>query len=550
MLRGNRRKWITFFAFILVTVLVFQQLGFWEDKFEVQSGFIYQLQDGDRSHPVEHLHAAAKEEFADLLSRQSTTVEDAVVKYRRKYRREPPPGFEAWFEFAKKHASLVVDEYDEMLQSLEPFWKIAPANVVRLMERLDSPEQTRGYMKKCSLMQGKLRDCGAWAGVMTRSWSLELALRSIPDMTFIANYMDEPAVLASESTEEDLTVESVETFEWSTTSHQPVWPQVQGVCAKLGKHELPKAITSSIDFPHLEFVTNVTLEKDLCAHPEFSEIHGYLASPSNSLHVDRSVPVLSRAVPYPYADILFPAPSYSWAEFLYSPWRDRSWKRKINRLYWVGSNTGSYTHDEQWHNHHRQRLVLLGLGITPDSEGAEKNITYLGKAGVDDRWMPYTTTAFNRSLYHVAISRIGSCEKPACEQQIKAFKPPKTREAASEPYQYRYVFDIDGNSLSGRFYRLLASNSAVLKTTIFKEWHDERLVPWLHYIPVSLGLEELPELVRFLATTNEGREIGRRVAQEGKAWHAKGLREIDRGVYFYRLLLELSWLQNPERVPG
>lgn len=54
--------------------------------------------------------------------------------------------------------------------------------------------------------------------------------------------------------------------------------------------------------------------------------------------------------------------------------------------------------------------------------------------------------------------------------------------------------------------------------------------------------------MRFLATTDEGREIGRRVAEAGKYWDGKALREIDRGVYFYRLLLEMAWLQNPERV--
>ncbi|KAH7310057.1 hypothetical protein BKA65DRAFT_414535 [Rhexocercosporidium sp. MPI-PUGE-AT-0058] len=535
---------------VLATICLFQRLGFWEDKFQAQSGFTYQLQDGDRSHPVEHLHAAAKKQFVDLLSRQSTTVAEAVVEYRRKYGRRPPPGFETWFAFAKEHASPIVDDYDEMMRSLEPFWKMAPTKVLRLMERANSPEQTRGYMKKCSLAQGKLKDCGAWAGVMSHSWSLEKALRGIPDMTFIANYMDEPAVLASQPTAEEWPVESDEKLVWSTTSRQPIWPQVRDVCAKIGKDELPKS--SSMALPRLDFVSNVTLGTDLCAHPEYSEIHGYLASAINSLHIDRTVPVLSRAVPFPFGDILFPAPSYSWAEFSYISWRDRSWKRKIDALYWAGSNTGSYTHDETWRRHHRQRLVLLGLGpsATADGERREKNFTYLDKVGGDGRWMPYTTSSFDRSLYHVAMARIGSCDEPACEQQNKAFSPPKKPKPASEPYQYKYVFDIDGNSLSGRFYRLLASNSAVLKTTIFKEWHDERLVPWLHYIPVSLGFEELPELMRFLATTDEGREIGRRVAQEGKEWHAKGLREVDRGVYFYRLLTELAWLQNPNRVPG
>jgi hypothetical protein len=242
---------------------------------------------------------------------------------------------------------------------------------------------------------------------------------------------------------------------------------------------------------------------------------------------------------------LFPAPSYSWPQFAYSAWRDRSWRRKTDALYWAGSNTGSYTHDKTWRRHHQQRLVLLGLGA---DEG--KEFTYLSKAGGGDRWIPFTTSRFDRSLYHVAMTRIWACDEPACREQSDAFRPSKKLEPASEPYRYKYVFDIDGNNLSGRFYRLLASNSAVLKTTIFKEWHDERLVPWLHYIPVSLGLEELPELVRFLATTDEGREVGRRVAEAGKRWHAKGLREVDRSVYFYRLLLEIAWLQNAERPAG
>ncbi|CZS90461.1 uncharacterized protein RAG0_01537 [Rhynchosporium agropyri] len=540
MLR-DRRRYLALTFLVLVTLFRFHRLGTWEDKFQVQIGFIYQLKDGDRSHPVEYLHAAAKKQFADLLSRQSTTVEEATKKYERKYARKPPPGFEKWFAFAKKHSSLIVDEYDEMMKSLEPFRKIAPKDVVRLIERADSPEQTRKYMKKCSLVQGELRDCGAWAGVMSHSWGLKEALKGIPDMTFIANYRDEPAVLASQPTTD---FNSTEQFKWS---NDPVWPQVKEACEKLGKYGLPKFSMAS---PHLDFIANTTQQTDLCSHPDFGSLHGYLDSGTKSLHINHTITILSRAVPYPYGDIIFPAPSYSWAEFSYSAWRDRSWKRKANALYWVGSNTGSYTHDESWRNHHRQRLVLLGNGAsTTGVNGRERNFTYLKKAEGDDSWIPYTSTNFNRSLYHVAISRVGSCDEPSCEQQLKAFPPPSKPAPASEPYHYKYVFDIDGNSLSGRFYRLLASNSAVLKTTMFKEWHDERLVPWLHYIPVSLGFEELPELVRFLTTTDEGLEIGRWVAKEGKEWHDRVLREVDRGVYFYRLLVEMAWLQDLKRVP-
>ncbi|EHK96585.1 putative Ankyrin repeat domain-containing protein 50 [Glarea lozoyensis 74030] len=271
---------------------------FFADKFSVQRGFVYRLRDGDESHPVENLHAAAKKQFFDLLSRQSVTAADAVVEYRRRYGRNPPPEFNKWFAFAKKHASLIVDDYDEMMRSLEPFRKMAPSDVLRIMERANSTEQTRGYIKKCSVVQGKLKDCGAWAHVMSRSWSIEKVLQDLPNIIFIANYMDEPAVLAKHQTVEVSPVESDEKFMWSTIHHEPIWPQVWGVCDKISEHKQPE--TSLMTQSLLHFVGNVTPETDLCKHPEFKEIHGYLASAINSLHIDRAVPVLSRAVPYPF----------------------------------------------------------------------------------------------------------------------------------------------------------------------------------------------------------------------------------------------------------
>ena len=549
--RCKRKRSLAFTILVLCIVYLVHQFIFCEDNFPAHRGFVYQLRDDEKSHPVEYLHSAAKTQFERLLARQSTTATDAVIEYKRRYRRVPPPGFDLWVETAKAHASLIIDDYDEMMRSLEPFWKVAPKDIVRLIERANSTEQTRGYIKKCSITRGDLKDCGAWAGIIKRS--LGTALRRMPDMSFLVNYLDEPTVLPRYPIVDNSPADSDAKFSWFPISHTPIWPLVQDACEKTGVRQI---VSTSKHTPttrkgnpsqQLEFVSNATQGTDLCAHPEFRETHGYLASTVSSLHIYDPVPILSRAVPYPFGDILFPAPSYSWSQFTYSAWRDRSWRRKVKALYWAGSSTGSYTHDETWKHHHRQRLVLLGLGAEADER---KTFTYLRHIGGGGGWIPYTTSKFDRSLYHIVMTKIWACDEPACTEQNEIFRPPERPEPASEPYRYKYVFDIDGNSLSGRFYRLLASNSAVLKTTIFKEWHDERLVPWLHYIPVSLGLEELPELMRFLATTDEGLEIGRRVAEAGKIWHANGLREVDRGIYFYRLLLELAWLQNPERIAG
>ncbi|MGG6497011.1 UNVERIFIED_CONTAM: glycosyl transferase family 90, partial [Bacteroidetes bacterium 56_B9] len=71
-------------------------------------------------------------------------------------------------------------------------------------------------------------------------------------------------------------------------------------------------------------------------------------------------------------------------------------------------------------------------------------------------------------------------------------------------FRSKLTFDMDGNGISGRYYQLLASKSVVLKQTLLREWHDDRLVPWAHYVPVSQGLEELPELVSYLTTSVRG----------------------------------------------
>lgn len=45
-------------------------------------------------------------------------------------------------------------------------------------------------------------------------------------------------------------------------------------------------------------------------------------------------------------------------------------------------------------------------------------------------------------------------------------------------YKYKYVLDVDGNGFSGRFRRLLVSNSLTLKATIVTYWFRDRIQPW------------------------------------------------------------------------
>jgi Arabidopsis thaliana protein of unknown function (DUF821). len=98
--------------------------------------------------------------------------------------------------------------------------------------------------------------------------------------------------------------------------------------------------------------------------------------------------------------------------------------------------------------------------------------------------------------------------------------------------------DIDGNAFSGRYYAFMLSNSLVYKLAVFREWHDEWLKPWVHYVPLSSKGDEYVESVRYFIAEDEGKIQGPRLAKQGKEWAQKALRKIDFEAFLFRLLLE------------
>lgn len=82
-------------------------------------------------HPIPKLMADARQQFQDKISRQSASLSDAVSEYARRYGRQPPKGFDEWYEFAKSHDAVIIDEYDQLSRDLEPFWLFSGEEVRR-----------------------------------------------------------------------------------------------------------------------------------------------------------------------------------------------------------------------------------------------------------------------------------------------------------------------------------------------------------------------------------------------------------------------------------
>ena len=60
-------------------------------------------------------------------------------------------------------------------------------------------------------------------------------------------------------------------------------------------------------------------------------------------------------------------------------------------------------------------------------------------------------------------------------------------------------------------------------------------------------MNDLPEVVRYLADEEEGRQIAAMLAERGRQWSLRALLPIDQAIYVFRLMLELALLQDPDR---
>ena len=80
-------------------------------------------------HPIPKLMARAEKQFEEKLNRQSKTLEEAVVEYRRRYDMDPPKGFDEWFQFAKDNKVDMIDEYDQLMNDLAPFGQFTGAEI-------------------------------------------------------------------------------------------------------------------------------------------------------------------------------------------------------------------------------------------------------------------------------------------------------------------------------------------------------------------------------------------------------------------------------------
>jgi hypothetical protein len=490
-------------------------------------------------HPIKTLVRKAGIELEAQLARQSKSYHAAASEYLRRYGRNPPPGFEAWYQFAMRHGSLIIDDFDIINETLTPFWSLSGAEVKR---RLHDIRDNGPMIWHCESSDGQLSDgCENLGGELLRLLRSPDISPHLPEVDMLINALDEPRVLAKGVGDRD----SSGTLGWTDFSQQNVWHKVTAECRKdivPGPLHISSA-DRKYEADSTSFFSAPSDALDLCHHSEYSRMHGIWRSPTSLKITQSAVPILSPAVLSTMGDIPFPAAAYTDEAYTYAEIEDIFWESKAPGLYWAGKTTGSFQKADSldWKQHHRQRFVSL-----VDNLGTQI-YSYLKRPNEDAAWQRYNSSIIDGSLYNVHFTGVVQCEDTITCDNIQEYFDIREPEPRSEAFKYTLVFDLDGNGHSGRFYRLLTSRSLPLKQTVFREWHDERLQPWQHYVPISLEMDDLPEVVRYLVDEEEGRQIAAQLAEMGRQWSLRALRPTDQVIYIYRLMLELSFLQDPRR---
>ncbi|KAH0551759.1 hypothetical protein GP486_007022 [Trichoglossum hirsutum] len=142
------------------------------------------LQPSPGSHPIERLVLEAETAFEKLVSTRASDLKSAAAAYRSRRGRHPPPGFDAWFDYAQNHDSLVIEEFfDQIYHDINPLWALPPDQMRRDVRASEDLVRVRkGKTKKV----GEFWRMGVWSDMIGH------IARYLPDMDIAFNSKDEP----------------------------------------------------------------------------------------------------------------------------------------------------------------------------------------------------------------------------------------------------------------------------------------------------------------------------------------------------------------------
>lgn len=547
-----------------------------------------------KRHPIQKLMADARTRHEETLAKRSYDVESAASRYRARRGRHPPPGFDKWVEAALDCDSIVVEDYfDRIYKDLTPFWGL-DAETVR--QRANSWDFVVRVRNGSAFGDGDTTDRVPWLELWTGL--VEEFAKYLPDVDMPINVMDEPRLFVPFDTiselvkrEEDartmLDIAQVTTeFQglahtdtlklkmYEPEPHGPteLWELSRMACGpKTPSRNLEQFpdLTAPIDLPknwraeyaYKGYVQNWTASMDPCLQPHLRGLHGTFVEPLSLRAFNELIPLFGGSKVPTNNEILIPGAMYLTDNEFYSGGDSHGppWQRKTDGIVWRGDASGGRAKADIWHRFQRHRLVQMLNGTT---------VTALEHEGGSGREAPTFALPSDKLYGHSArrsLKQLGSWLSSfadcgfvhlGCGPGECGHVDPYLHEVAPKPmsdqYQFKFLPDADGNSFSARFRGFMRSTSMPLKATVYAEWHDDRLTPWVHFVPLDNTFQDLYAVLEYFADGpggpgGPGDAAARFIAERGQEWAEKVLRREDMRIYVWRLLLEWARVCDENR---
>ncbi|KAK8133894.1 hypothetical protein PG984_005906 [Apiospora sp. TS-2023a] len=549
------------------------------------------------SHPILDLIREGHEKLARLQAARSNTIEEAAGRYRERRGRHPPPGFEDWFKAAQKRDAIVVEEFfDRIYHDINPLWGLDQRELRRRAHT--QPEMIRIRNGKVTLISEDPERGNNWMQIWTK---LVKEIGHLPDLDMAINVMDETRVLVpweiineymdKERRTRDLFSfsEAVSTYtgyadidshpetydpHWVGGEAHKYWDHVRATCPPdSDSRNVPSmpSFNSSIKdiyptapveaYTYKGFIHNFTASQDACVQPHLRGLHATFVESISMSTTHELLPIFGGSKLPQNNDILIPGAVYLANDKRYSGGRGIGgpWEDKMKGFVWRGIASGGRNKVDNWWHFQRHRWVQMMNGTT------------LQKVLAADEAAAPTFTLLPPRVYNISARRNGfmaswlathadvgvvdiMCSPGEFDSKNKRmrtcsysspFLDVVKKKEMKEQYAYKYLPDIDGNSFSGRWRGFLRSTSCPLKATVYTEWHDDRLIPWVHFVPFDNTFMDIYAIMEFFL---EGHDVeGRRIAEESSRWASQVLRRDDMLLYVWRLLLEYARVVDPQR---
>ncbi|RSL47595.1 hypothetical protein CEP53_009875 [Fusarium sp. AF-6] len=537
-------------------------------------------------HPIKKLMADARARHETLLTKRSYNLHDAAERYRIRRGRHPPPGFDKWIEAAMASDAVIVEDYfDRIYKDLTPYWALDPQTLARRASAWHWVVKVRNGE---ATGVGDTKDRVPWLQLWTDL--VKDFAKELPDVDMPINYMDEPRLLVpfeelSKLVDQEgsnrrmppvkevmtefkslakLDDEKPQPYDptWYNSSNN-YWELARVTCDPNTPSRNAQQVSDlkgPVDYPtdwnapyaYRGYIKNWTAAQDPCLQPHLRQMHGSFVQPLSLSTSKELIPMFGGSKLPMNNEMLIPGAMYLTDNEFYSGGEKMgpAWHAKKTGIVWRGDASGGRATADKWHRFHRHRLMQMLNGSYVDSveNGGVKPKTF--QLPSHDQY-----NSSHRSSKSIGkwLQKFANCgfARMLCDDRCGHLTPyfhELKYMPMKEQYKYKFLPDTDGNSFSARFRGFLRSSSMPLKATVYAEWHDDRLTPWVHFVPFDNTFQDLYAILEFFTDDAAGGDTAARyIAEKGKEWAGQVLRREDMALYTWRLLLEWARVCDEDR---